>query len=235
MSSGPGVFISFEGPDGGGKSTQVRLLACALARLGYDCVCSFEPGGTPIGRRIREIVLDTKTCGMHGVTEFLLYAADRAQDVHEVIIPAIDEGKVVLADRFVDSSLAYQGHGLCMDIQSVRAVNEIATGGLRPDLTVLLDIDAALGVARARGRGKGRSSDSGDGDCGGDRIEIRMLEFHERVRAAYHEMAEREPARFRRIDVTEKSIEQVHQEVLAIVSRFLEKRGFGKVNSNAHS
>lgn len=150
MQSSPGVFISFEGPDGGGKSTQVRLLARALARLGYDCVCSAEPGGTSIGRKIREIILDTRSAGMSGVTEFLLYAADRAQDVHETIVPAISAGKIVLADRFVDSSLAYQGHGLCMNMQSVRAVNDIATGGLRPDLTLLLDIDAALGVARAR-------------------------------------------------------------------------------------
>lgn len=225
MSSGPGVFISFEGPDGSGKSTQVRLLARALARLGYDCVCASEPGGTSIGRRIREIILDTRSAGMHGVTEFLLYAADRAEDVNETILPAIGTGKVVLADRFVDSSLAYQGHGLGMDLESVIAVNDIATGGLRPDLTLLLDIDAAAGVARAKGRSNG------------DRIEARVLEFHERVRAAYHGMAQREPARFRTVDVGGKGVDQVHREVLAIVAGFLEERKSRRawVNADAHS
>ena len=200
MPSGWGVFISFEGPDGSGKSTQVRKLAEALSRLGYDVATASEPGGTAIGRRIREIILDTRSAGLHGVTEFLLFAADRAQDVHEVILPALRAGRVVLADRFVDSSLAYQAHGLGMDLDSVLSANRIATDGLRPDLTLLLDIDVAEGVARAKGRSHG------------DRIEERMLEFHQRVRDAYHQMAAAEPDRFRVIDVTGKPAESVHEE-----------------------
>ena len=139
------------------------------------------------------------------MTEFLLFAADRAQDVHEVILPALRAGRVVLADRFVDSSLAYQAHGLGMDLDSVLSANRIATDGLRPDLTLLLDIDVAEGVARAKGRSHG------------DRIEERMLEFHQRVRDAYHQMAAAEPDRFRVIDVTGKPAESVHEEVLAQV------------------
>jgi len=146
-----GVFITLEGPDGCGKSTQSRMLCDALETAGYDVVRTFEPGGTAIGRRIREIILDTKSGGMCGITEFLLYAADRAQDVHEVIMPALAAGRIVIGDRFFDSSIAYQGYGLGMDVEAVRAVNAIATRGLIPDLTVLLDIDRprALPAPRA--------------------------------------------------------------------------------------
>ena len=153
MPSGWGVFISFEGPDGSGKSTQVRKLAEALSRLGYDVATASEPGGTAIGRRIREIILDTRSAGLHGVTEFLLFAADRAQDVHEVILPALRAGRVVLADRFVDSSLAYQAHGLGMDLDSVLSANRIATDGLRPRPHV------ASRHRRRRGRGPGQGQE----------------------------------------------------------------------------
>ncbi len=204
-----GVFITLEGPDGCGKSTQSRLLADALANLGYDVVRTFEPGGTGIGRRIRDIILDTKSSGMCGITEFLLYAADRAQDVHEVILPALAAGRIVIGDRFFDSSIAYQGYGLGINVEAVRAVNRIATRGLVPDLTVLLDIDAALGVARATG---GRDA---------DRIERRELEFHTAVRRAYLQMAEGEPCRFRVVGVGGHSIEQVHAAVCREVFEFL--------------
>lgn len=212
MQTAPGVFISFEGPDGSGKSTQIELLAAALAARGYEVVTTFEPGGTSIGRRIREIILDNKSAGMCGITEFLLYAADRAQDVYEMIRPAIAAGKIVLGDRFVDSSIAYQGHGLGMDMNAVLSANAIATGGLLPDLTLVLDIDAAEGVARAIGRS----------EC--DRIEARKLEFHERVRRAYHNIAAEQPTRVRVLDVAGKNIGMVHEEICAEVLAFLEVR-----------
>lgn len=207
-----GVFITLEGPDGCGKSTQSRLLADALASAGYDVVLTFEPGGTSIGHRVREMILDTKSSGMCGITEFLLYAADRAQDVHEVIMPALAAGRIVIGDRFFDSSIAYQGYGLGMDIEAVRAVNCIATRGLVPDLTVLLDIDPATGVARA----------TGNRDA--DRIERRKLEFHAAVRRAYLQMAEGEPQRFRVVGVGDRSIDQVHVAVRRAVFEFLGPR-----------
>lgn len=207
-----GVFITLEGPDGCGKSTQSRMLRDALATAGYDVVRTFEPGGTGIGRRIREIILDTKSSGMCGITEFLLYAADRAQDVHEVIMPALAAGRIVIGDRFFDSSIAYQGYGLGMDVEAVRAVNAIATRGLIPDLTVLLDIDPATGVARA----------TGDRDA--DRIEQRKLEFHASVRNAYLQMAADEPGRFRVVGVGDRSIDQVHAAICRTVFEFLQAR-----------
>ncbi len=211
-----GVFITLEGPDGCGKSTQSCMLRDALVSAGYDVALTFEPGGTGIGRRIREIILDTKSSRMCGITEFLLYAADRAQDVHEVILPALASGKIVIGDRFFDSSIAYQGYGLGMNVEAVRAVNAIATCGLIPDLTVLLDIDPATGVARA----------TGNRDA--DRIERRKLEFHSSVRNAYLQMAAVESERFRVVEVGNRSIDQVHAIVANEVFEFLRARGNSK-------
>ena len=205
-----GVFITLEGPDGCGKSTQSRMLRDALAAAGYDVVRTFEPGVRHAP--IREIILDTKSSGMCGITEFLLYAADRAQDVHEVIMPALAAGRIVIGDRFFDSSIAYQGYGLGMDVEAVRAVNAIATRGLIPDLTVLLDIDPATGVARA----------TGDRDA--DRIEQRKLEFHASVRNAYLQMAADEPGRFRVVGVGDRSIDQIHAAIRRTVFEFLQAR-----------
>ncbi|MEA4883414.1 MAG: dTMP kinase [Clostridia bacterium] len=207
-----GAFITLEGPDGGGKTTQAGLLARRLAAEGYDVVRTHEPGGTGIGQRIRDIILDTGSSGMCGTAEFLLYAADRAQDVAEVILPALARGQVVIAERFVDSSLAYQGYGLGMDIESVTVVNSIATGGLKPDLTVLLDVDPRIGVERVTG-------------CrDADRIEARKIEFHGAVRAAYLSLASREPERFRVVCVARRRVDEVHEEIYASVARFLEDR-----------
>ncbi|MCR4425666.1 MAG: dTMP kinase, partial [Firmicutes bacterium] len=139
--SSKGVFITIEGPDGAGKTTQAQLLAEHLSSLGYDVVRAREPGGTPIGMHIRDIILDLKASAMSPMAEFLLYAADRAQDVNEVILPALKAGRVVIGERFTDSSIAYQGYGLGLSIEDIRTVNRIATGGLVPDLTILLDID----------------------------------------------------------------------------------------------
>lgn len=204
-----GIFITLEGPDGSGKSTQASLLADRLEAEGRKVTRTFEPGGTGIGKRLREIILDNRSAGMCGVTEFLLYAADRAQDVHEVIVPALRDGRIVVAERFVDSSIAYQGYGLGMDIDEVNAVNRIATRGLVPDLTLLLDIDPALGVRRAT-------------DCHeADRIEQRRLDFHTAVRNAYLMLAADEPERFRIIEAGGRSISEVHEEIYSAVKKFL--------------
>ena len=204
-----GIFITLEGPDGSGKSTQASLLASRLEAEGHNVTRTFEPGGTSTGKRLREIILDHRSAGMCGVTEFLLYAADCAQDVHEVIVPALRGGRIVVAERFVDSSIAYQGYGLGMDIDEVKAVNRIATRGLVPDLTLLLDIDPALGVRRAT-------------DCHeADRIEQRKLDFHMAVRNAYLMLAADEPERFRVIEVGERPISEVHEEIYDAVKKFL--------------
>jgi len=209
-----GVFITLEGPDGSGKSTQAGLLAERLESEGYPVTRTFEPGGTSMGKRLREIILDNKSTGMCGVAEFLLYAADRAQDVHEVIEPALEAGRIVVAERFVDSSIAYQGYGLGMDIDEVKQVNRIATRGLVPDLTLLLDIDPAIGVRRAT-------------DCHeADRIEQRELDFHVSVREAYLMMAAAEPERFTIIETGGRCVLEVHEEIYTAVTKLLETRAW---------
>jgi dTMP kinase len=181
----PGYFVAFEGGEGAGKSTQVRLLADALAREGRDVVTTREPGGTPAGVTIRSLVLDPATGHLAPRAEALLYAADRAQHVATVIRPALDRGAVVLTDRYVDSSLAYQGAGRILDVDEVRQLSTWATEGLTPDLTVLLDLDPAIGLARV-------------GDP--DRLEAEPLEFHRRVRAMFLELAAAQPQRYLVVD-----------------------------------
>jgi dTMP kinase len=147
-----GVFVTFEGIEGSGKSTQIGLLADHLTTLGRPVTLTREPGGTPIGDQVRKILLDPASKGLDPVAELLLYAASRAQHLREVILPALEKGRVVLCDRFSDATLAYQGHGRGLDIDMIRALDRIVTGGRLPDLTILLDIGAAAGLARARGR-----------------------------------------------------------------------------------
>ncbi|MGY1724579.1 dTMP kinase [Blastococcus sp. SYSU DS0533] len=186
--AGGGVLIAFEGGEGAGKSTQVRRLQEWLADEGLTARASFEPGATPPGAGIRSIVLDRAQVGIAPRAEALLYAADRAQHVHEVLRPALDAGEVVITDRFIDSSLAYQGAGRTIPLDDVRMLSRWAAQGLRPDLTVLLDLPPEVGLARARGR------------AAADRLESESLEFHQRVRRTFQELAEAEPDRYLVLD-----------------------------------
>lgn len=176
-----GVFITFEGPDGAGKSTQVRLLAARIREAGRLCTVTREPGGTPISDRIRGILLDPESRDMDARTEVLLYAASRAQLVRQVILPELERGAVVISDRYVDASLAYQGE-LGLDREQIRRLNEWATGGLMPDRTYVLDVPAEVGLARVRQAGRREFG-------GVDRIERRGAAYHEAVRRWFLQQA----------------------------------------------
>ncbi len=181
-----GLFVSFEGPEGAGKSTQIAHLAARLTAQGLAHTLTREPGGTPLGSRIRSIVLQDAELEIHPLSEFLLYSASRAQLVQDVIRPALQAGQVVICDRYADSSAAYQGSGRGLDPGLIRQVTSEATAGLRPHLTVLLDLDPQLGLQRAAARGQP------------DRLERADLEFHQRVRRGFLEIAAAEPQRFSR-------------------------------------
>jgi dTMP kinase len=189
-----GRFITFEGTDGCGKSTQMKILAARLRAEGSDVLETAEPGGTPIGRKIRSILLDSANQELSPTAELLLYFAGRAQNVDEWILPALDRGTIVLSDRFTDSTLAYQGaaRGLGRDV--VMTIHEIACRGLLPDLTIYLDIDLETSLERAHARNK---SLEGDDER---RMDEQAVEFHERVRAEYLNLARLEPKRIKVID-----------------------------------
>lgn len=184
---GRGSFIVFEGPEGAGKSTQIARLADRLRAAGIEPLRTREPGGTPMGDRVREVLLDPDL-RVDPLAEFLLYAAGRAQHVAEVIAPALAAGRVVLSDRFSAASVAYQGHGRGLDLDWVVDVNARAVQGCTPDRVVLLDLDPALGLARVATRGRP------------DRLEAADLAFHRRARAGFAAQAEADPHRWRRLD-----------------------------------
>jgi dTMP kinase len=187
------VFIAFEGGEGAGKSTQVRLLQQWLTDQGLVARATREPGGTPSGQAIRDIVLDHAHAALSARAEALLYAADRAQHVHDVIRPALDAGEVVITDRFIDSSLAYQGAGRTIPLDDVRMLSRWATEGLWPDLTVLLDLAPEEGLARARGRAVA------------DRLESESLDFHQRVRQTFRDLAAADAERYLVLDARRRS------------------------------
>ncbi len=201
-----GAFLSMEGPDGSGKGTQLEKLRDTLDRYGFEVLMTREPGGTPIGEKIRQILLDRENAGMTDETEALLYAASRAQLVREVIRPAVKNGKIVLCDRFVDSSAAYQGGGRQMGIERVLRINEPAVDGMLPDLTVYLDIDHRTAMARR---------------CAAtepDRMEMEADSFHARVEDGYHQLIARDPDRFAVVNAAgdrEEIAEEVARKVLS--------------------
>ncbi|HEX3879320.1 MAG TPA: dTMP kinase [Bryobacteraceae bacterium] len=187
---GSGSFITFEGMDGSGKSTQLIRLAARLRATGRIVFETAEPGGTRIGAQIRRIVLDAANQELCPPAELLLYFASRAQNVEEAIRPALARGEVVLADRFTDSSLVYQGCGRGLGTENVLALDRIACRGLKPDLTILLDIDAATSLARAHARNAAETSNE-------TRMDEQSHEFHRKVYAAYHQLAAQEPQRIK--------------------------------------
>ncbi|MGI5840057.1 MAG: dTMP kinase [bacterium] len=184
-----GLLITIEGVDGSGKSTQMDLLQKYLAERGYPVIRTLEPGGTKIGTQIREILLSCRNAEMAELTELLLYAAARAQHVQEIILPGLAAGKIIICDRFTDSTVAYQGYGCGIDRKLIERLNAIAAQGVRPDLTLLFDLDPEQGLARVRHR-----------TGGGDRIEQRRLLFHYRVREGFLAAAAAEPGRVKIID-----------------------------------
>ena len=211
-----GAFITFEGLDGCGKSTQMEKLGTALRAAGHEVVTTREPGGTAIGERIRELLLDSRTLGLDAKTELALMFAARAQHVEQVIRPALEAGKIVLSDRFTDSSEAYQGGGRKLGTERILALHRALCGDLQPQLTILLDCDPERSVGRARRRNRDHRHNGADEN----RFERENQKFFERVRLAYREIARREPRRVVVIEAQRK-IEVVHREILAAVEKML--------------
>ncbi|WP_425446835.1 dTMP kinase [Dethiothermospora halolimnae] len=195
-----GIFITMEGPDGSGKSTITKLLTNYLKEKGYNIVITREPGGTELSEIIRNVVLDTKNTNMSPVTEALLYAASRAQHVEEKILPALKKGKIVISERFVDSSLVYQGIARNIGIDKVKNINDFATQNIEPDLTLFFDIKPEDAFKRMARRGKK------------DRLEMESIDFHNEVYDGYIELSKKYPQRIKIIDAT-KDIEEVFQQV----------------------
>ena len=195
-----GMFITFEGADGCGKTTQMKLLAEYLEKKGIDVVLTREPGATGLGEKVREILLNYEG-PVSDRCESFLFLADRAQNIDIIVNPAVEEGKVVLCDRHIDSTVAYQGYGRGLDIERINMLNNIATNGRKPDLTFVFDIDVETSMARV---GKEK-----------DRMESAGKDFHNRVRQGYLELAKQEPQRIKIIDAA-KSIEEIHAEVIKI-------------------
>jgi dTMP kinase len=210
-----GVFITFEGIEGSGKSTQAVLLAKYLTMHAKAVTLTREPGGTAAGDQIRKILLDPANKALAPRAELLLYAAARAQHLEELIRPELKAGKIVLCDRFSDATLAYQGYGRGLDEEMIRALDGMVTAGLRPDLTVLLDIEAAAGLARARGRNSSRGLEAEA------RFENEELAFHERVRQGYLALAKQEPGRFRVIDAA-RTPEEIQSGIRKIIDEILD-------------
>jgi dTMP kinase len=205
------MFITFEGPEGSGKSTQIARVGEWFRELGRECVVTKEPGGTPISDRIRAILLDSASAGMDAMTEVMLYAASRRQHVVQVIRPAVDRGVPVFCDRYTDATLAYQGYGRLLDLDRLQTLNRWATDGLQPDLTLLFDIDEETGLARAHARNASMTVDEG-------RFEAEDLRFHRRVREGYLAMAVAEPKRYAVIDA-QGTIDEVFDRTVAELHR----------------
>ena len=207
------MFITFEGIDGSGKSTQMRLLAERLRTQGRSVVENAEPGGTPIGVQIRRILLDARNQELYPTAELLLYFASRAQAVDELVRPALAEGKIVLSDRWTDSTLVYQGCGRGLGADTLRTLDGIACRGLVPDLTLIVDIDLEASLARARVRNtESESSET--------RMDEQSVEFHRQVRDAYHALAAEEPGRIRLVDGS-SSVDAIADEIWKIVGRYV--------------
>jgi dTMP kinase len=217
-----GAFITFEGIDGCGKSTQLRLLASELRVRGIPVVATREPGGTTLGQKLRAALLDVQE-QVDPLAELLVFAADRAQHVRKHLLPALEENQVVLSDRYADATVAYQGGGRGFEPKLIEEIVELATGGLKPDLTLLFDLSVAESAVRTRKRVQNKRT---------DRLDKEDAEFHTRVRNAYLEIANAAPERFRVINAR-GSVNETHQVVMDIVVPFLEERGLLRKEQSA--
>lgn len=206
------MFITFEGGEGSGKTTAIKRIIAELESRGYEVILTREPGGTPIGEQIRNVILDKANTAMDPRTEALLYAASRRQHLAEKILPAIKEGKVVLCDRYLDSSLAYQGGARNLGIEEILNVNLYATEGFEPDITFLFDIEPELGLARIAANA-GREV---------NRLDVEKLEFHHKVRESFHKVAAMFPKRFRIIDAS-KGPDEVFNAAFQEIEKVLNK------------
>jgi dTMP kinase len=214
-----GKFITFEGLDGCGKSTQLNRLAQVLEGEGIPVVTARQPGGTPVGEQVRGILLNSKTTGLTALAELALFFAARAQLIDDVILPSLEQGKFVLVDRFTDSSEAYQGGGRELGSEAVLTAHRIFCRGLNPDMTVLMDSDASASVARARRRNKQATARDGE-EADENRFEQENRAFFERVHASYLEIARREPQRVYMVDAR-RDPDTVHGEIVREVKKRL--------------
>lgn len=212
----PGTFISLEGPEGAGKTTQLKLLGSFLREENIEYVITRDPGGTSLGKPIRRVLLSTDSV-ISPTAELLLYEADRAQNVSEIILPSLKAGKLVLCDRYIDSTLAYQGFGRKIDFELIDTLNKIATGGLMPEMTILFDIESSAGLARLHPGGH-------------DRLEREAIEFHQCVRGGYLELARKSPERFRVLDAS-AAMSKVQDELRRLVMEAIRAHA-GSAKSN---
>jgi dTMP kinase len=209
-----GIFITVEGPEGAGKTTVLAEAATQLQNKGLDIVLTREPGGIRIAEQIRQVILNTENTEMDGRTEALLYAAARRQHLVEKVIPALDRGAIVLCDRFIDSSLAYQGFARRLGIQEVYAINQFATQGIMPDLTLYFDVDIELGLKRIEQNNKREIN----------RLDLEAIDFHSRVKAGFENIIETFSDRIQRVDAN-KSFEEVYTEVMEKITQKLNEKG----------
>ncbi len=198
------MFITLEGPEGSGKSTQIRRLAKRLDAMGYPVITTREPGGTPIGDQIRQVLVRMENKELHPRTEILLFLAARAQLVEQLIKPALQDGKIILCDRYGDSTLAYQGYGHGLDLEKLRQMLDFATDHLKPDLTILMDLDVKTGLLRKKAEDEW------------NRLDAYEVLFHERVREGYLSLAHEEPERWRIVDASQ-SIDAVQEDLFQII------------------
>lgn len=205
-----GIFITFEGPEGCGKSTHSKLAYDYLRKRSYDCIHTREPGGTKVGERIREVLLHSDGIRISDLTELFLFEAARSQIVDEIIKPNLARKRIVICDRFSDATFSYQGYGGGIPINVIRELDKIAAGRLKPDLTILLDIDTMTGLGRAKAKGK-------------DRMEGKGASYHRRVRMGYLKLAKSEPGRIKVIKIVgsiEETKELVRQEIDRVIQRY---------------
>ncbi|HOW27504.1 MAG TPA: dTMP kinase [Elusimicrobiota bacterium] len=221
-----GVFITLEGPEGSGKSTQSVLLCDYLKKRGLSVVHTREPGGTSIAEAIRRVLLHPESV-IAPMTELLLYEASRSQHIAEIVRPALEHGKIVVCERYTDATVAYQGYGRRLPLTDIHSLNRIATGGLKPDLTLFLDVPVKTGLSKARAMqkklGRGRAGSKNNVSVAGDRLERENIDFHLRVRRGYYTLTRQDPRRIKLIP-WRTGIEKTHGRLITEVERYLRTR-----------